>query len=472
MEAASRQFPEHARAALNDPRLQRALKHIKSGFVEKRTRAVEQLPEFKALCAAAQAVKEQSLADLDFYLEAFEARVIEAGGQVHWAADAVEARRMVLEICQAAGARTVTKGKSMIAEEIALNPHLERHGVTPIETDLGEYIIQLRDDPPSHIIAPAIHLDRHQLGDLFAAAHGSEERKKNTGEANEKRRDDPEELLAEARAVLRRHFVEADVGITGANLLVAETGSAVIVTNEGNGDLTRTLPPVHIVLASLEKVVPTVADALTVLRVLARSATGQEFSAYTSVVTGPRRTEEVDGPREFHVVLLDNGRSRFLGGEFRDMLRCIRCAACLNHCPVYGSVGGHAYGWVYSGPMGAVLTPLFLGIGESRDLPFASTFCGRCETVCPVGIPLVELMRRWRTRAFKERAEPPVSRHLLRLWAWIARHPRIYRLLADWGSVALRRLVRGTGSPRPLPEGQSFLTQWGRKQGARGSRDE
>jgi L-lactate dehydrogenase complex protein LldF len=464
VEAACRQFPERARAALKDPHLRRALGHIKSGFVEKRARAVEQLPEFEALCGAAQAVKEQSLADLDFYLEAFEARVIESGGRVHWAADASQARQAVLEICRAAGARTVTKGKSMIAEEIALNEHLERHGVRPIETDLGEYIIQLRGEPPSHIIAPAIHLDRHQIGDAFAAAHGSgaaARRRADAGEAGEETRDDPAKLLTEARAVLRRHFLEADVGITGANLLVAETGSAVIVTNEGNADLTRTLPRVHIVLASIEKVVPTVNDALTILRVLARSATGQEFSAYTAFASVPRRAEEADGPEEFHVVLLDNGRSRFLGGEFRDMLRCIRCAACLNHCPVYGSVGGHAYGWVYSGPMGAVLTPLLLGIGESRDLPFASTFCGRCETVCPVGIPLVELMRRWRSRAFKGHIESPVSRFLLRLWAWIARHPRIYRALADLGSVALRRLTRG----RPVPEGQSFLSQWRRKRG-------
>jgi L-lactate dehydrogenase complex protein LldF len=471
VEAACRQFPKRARIALDDPQLQGALGHIKAGFVGKRVRAVAQLPEFEELCAAAQAVKEHSLAHLDFYLEAFEARVVESGGQVHWAADAAQARQMVLDICQAAGAATVTKGKSMIAEEIALNEHLERNGVTPIETDLGEYIIQLRKEPPSHIIAPAIHLNRHQIGRTFAAAHGSETTRPNTIRPNTIR-NDPGELLAEARTVLRRHFLKADVGITGANLLVAETGSAVIVTNEGNADLTRTLPRLHIVLASIEKVVPTVNDALTILRVLARSATGQEFSAYTSFASGPRRAGEADGPEEFHVVLLDNGRSRFLGGEFRDMLRCIRCAACINHCPVYGAVGGHAYGWVYPGPMGAVLTPLFLGIGEARDLPFASTFCGRCETVCPVGIPLVELMRRWRSHAYQGGIEPPTSRFLLRLWAWIARHPRIYRRLADWGSVALRRLLRGIGSPRPVPEGQSFLTQWKQKQGARDIRDE
>ena len=292
----------------------------------------------------------------------------------------------------------MTKGKTMIGEEIDLNDYLEANGITPVETDLGEYIIQLRDEPPSHLIAPAIHLIKEQVAETFRAAHTDLDPKRPLSEAPA--------LLAEARAMLRSRFLAADVGITGANFLVAETGTSIIVTNEGNGDLTQTLPKIHIVLAWLEKVVPTLEDAATILRVLARSATGQEMSVYTTVSTGPRRPDDLDGPEQYHVVLLDNGRSRMLGSEFHDMLRCIRCGACLNHCPVYHAVGGHAYGWVYSGPIGAVLTPSLLGIEEAGHLPNASTFCGRCESVCPMRIPLPKMMRHWREREFEP---PPVA---------------------------------------------------------------
>ena len=236
----------------------------------------------------------------------------------------------------------------------------------------------------------------------------------------------PRQLCDEARALLRPKFLAADVGITGANFLIAETGSSIIVTNEGNGDLTQTLPRVHIVMASLEKLVPTFEDAATLLRLLARSATGQEFSSYTTVSTGPRRSGDLDGPEAYHVVLLDNGRSQMLGGEFHDMLRCIRCGACMNHCPVYAAVGGHAYGWVYPGPMGAVLTPSLIGIDEAAALPNASTLCGRCESVCPVKIPLPKMLRHWREREFSKRLTPPVWRTGLSLWSWVARHPALY----------------------------------------------
>src|SRR5207302_738173 len=226
--------------------------------------------------------------------------------------------------------------------------------------------------------------------------------------------------------VLRPRFLAADVGITGANFLIAETGSSIIVTNEGNGDLTQILPRVHIVVTSLEKVVPTLEDAATLLRLLARSATGQEFSSYTTISTGPRRTGDLDGPEQYHVVLLDNGRTELLGGEFQDMLRCLRCAACLNHCPVYAAVGGHAYGWVYPGPMGAVLTPALVGVEEAGHLPNASTFCGRCESVCPVKIPLPRMMRHWREREFARRLSPATVRAGLWLWAFFAKRPRLY----------------------------------------------
>ena len=304
---------------------------------------------------------------------------MESGGRVHFAPSAADARDIVLKICKDAGASLVTKGKSMVSEEIGLNAHLEATGIEVAETDLGEHIIQIRHDAPSHIVAPVIHLNKEEIAEDFVRAH--------RGLPQDRSLSAVPDLVAEARAVLREKFVSADVGITGANLLIAETGSSVIVTNEGNGDLTGTLPKVHIVIASIEKLVPTLEDACTVLRLLARSGTGQEITTYTTFATGPARDGDPDGPRQYHVVLLDNGRSEMLGGDFRAMLRCIRCGACLNHCPVYGTIGGHAYGSLYPGPMGAVLTPALYGIDHARDLPNASSFCGRCEEVCPMAIP-------------------------------------------------------------------------------------
>ncbi len=399
MESTSADFTANAKRALADADLQTALKRMRTGFIERRTEAALRLPEFDALRDAAVDIKNHTLAHLDVYLERYEARVVESGGTVHWCADAAQARDVILNLCRKAGARSVTKSKSMIAEEIALNEHLEAAGIEPVETDLGEYIIQLAKEPPSHIIAPAVHKTKDQVADLFVAHHAA------LGFTT--RHDEPRALVDEARQVLRQKYLDADVGITGANFLIAETGSSVTVTNEGNAELTQILPKTHIVIASIEKVVPTLEDATTILRVLARSATGQEFSAYTTFANGPRRPGDLDGPEAYHVVLLDNGRSAMLGTEFQDMLRCIRCGACLNHCPVYASIGGHAYGWVYSGPMGAVLTPMLIGVEAAGHLPNASTFCGKCEEVCPMRIPLPRMMRHWREREFEARLSPP-----------------------------------------------------------------
>jgi len=469
METTSPKFKENAHKALHDGQLQRALGNVKRGFIQKRRKAVDKLPEFEALRDRALDIKNHTLAHLDLYLEAYEKNVTASGGHVHWAATAEDARAAILSICEKAGAKSVTKGKSMISEEVGLNDHLEKAGLKVVETDLGEYIIQLRNERPSHIIAPAVHLNRDQVEADFRRTH--------THLDDQRSLEQPEQLLSEARGVLREKFLAADVGITGANFLVAETGSSIIVTNEGNGDLTQLLPRVHIVIASLEKIVPTLDDASQILRVLARSATGQDFSVYTTLSTGPRRPEDMDGPDEYHVVLLDNGRSSMIGTKFQDMLRCIRCGACMNHCPVYHSLGGHAYGWVYPGPMGAVLTPSLIGIDKSGHLPNASTFCGRCEAVCPMRIPLPRMMRAWREREFERHLNPSAQRFGLKAWAFLAKRPWLYQRLtalmmrllhqsaAGKGAIRTLPLARGWTRYRdlPVPEGKTFQAMWAKR---------
>jgi L-lactate dehydrogenase complex protein LldF len=469
MQPQSHAFKAKAKQGLADRHLQSAMARVEKNFVGHRRAAVAGLPEFDQLRSEARAIKDHVIAHLDFYLEAFERQVVTQGGQVHWCRSPREARETILALARAAGARTATKGKSMIAEEIALNPFLEKNGVAPIETDLGEYILQLAGEPPSHIIGPAVHKTRDQISDLFHSHHSAL--------GLTQRLTEPEAMVAEARGVLRQKFLDADIGITGANFLVAETGSAVIVTNEGNGDLTQILPRLHIVLASIEKIVPTLEDACTLLRVLARSATGQEASVYTTFATGPKRLVDVDGPDEFHVVLLDNGRSALIGTEAQALLRCIRCGACMNHCPVYQAVGGHAYGWVYPGPIGAALNPMMLGIEETRDLPAASTFCGRCEEVCPMQIPLPGILRYWRTRAYAAGIEPSLQRAALKLWGFVARRAWAYRPLAraimfvlnvfgrKRGRFSSLPLAGGWTAARdlPAPQGPTFIDQWRRR---------
>lgn len=442
-ESTAHDFKNNAKAALKDAQLQRALHHVPGGFVQKRADAAARLPEFEDLRDIGLEIKNHTLDHLDLYLDAYEQKVTESGGVVHWAATADEARAIIVDLCQARGAKTVTKGKSMISEEISLNEALENAGIRPVETDLGEYIIQLRGETPSHLIAPAIHLKKDQIEADFRRVHQDLRANRNL--------DEPASLVHEARQVLRQKYIDADIGITGANFLVAETGTSVIVTNEGNGDLTQILPRTHIVIASIEKIVPTLEDASTLVRLLARSATGQEISNYTTFSTGPKRPGDPDGPAEYHVVLLDNGRSSMLGTEFQDMLRCIRCGACLNHCPVYHAVGGHAYGWVYSGPMGSVLTPNLIGVDEAGHLPNASTFCGRCQEVCPMRIPLPRMMRNWREREFEQRLTPFTIRRGLGLWAWFAKRPKIYRRLTRTAAKVLSKMSGGKGRLRQLP---------------------
>ncbi len=469
MEVRSPAFKQNVSRAMDDDPLQEALGHMREGFIVRWQRAVDALPEFEALRDSARDIKNHTLAHLDLYLDAFEEKAKAAGGHVHFAPTASDARDIILKICRDAGARTVTKGKSMITEEIALNDHLAAHGIEPVETDLGEYIIQLRKEAPSHIIAPAIHVTRDQVEANFRAAHGDLDPDRDLSE--------PTTLLAEARSVLRQRFQDADVGITGANFLVAETGTSVIVTNEGNGDLTQSLPRVHIVVASIEKITPTLEDVSQIIRVLSRSATGQDTACYTTFSTGPRRPEDPDGPEEYHVVILDNGRSAMLGTVFQEMLRCIRCGACMNHCPVYHEVGGHSYGWVYPGPMGAVLTPALVGVDQSGHLPNASTFCGRCEAVCPMKIPLPKMMRHWRQDEFERHLSPATQRWGLGLWAFAARRPRLYHFgtrlaMRVLGKLGARRgrfrqlpLAGGWTKHRdlPAPQGETFQSMWAKR---------
>lgn len=464
MKIKSQQFKQQASHALNNENLQTALKKAKSGFIDKRRKALEALPEFEPLRKTAKEIKQHTLSYLDFYLSAFEKQVEKHNGQVHWASDAKMACEKIVQICQQANAKKIIKGKSMVGEEIALNEALETAQFEVIETDLGEYIIQLANEPPSHIIAPAVHKTREEISELFYKHHQQHGFDK---------LEQVSELVDSARHILREQFTSADVGITGANFLIAETGSIVLVTNEGNGDLTSHLPKVHIVITSIEKVVPTLEDVNVFLRLLGRSATGQTLSTYTSFITGAKRETDLDGADEFHVVLLDNGRSSVLHSEYADMLRCIRCGACMNHCPVYSNIGGHAYGWVYPGPMGSVLTPLLCSIEQAANLPNASTLCGRCEEVCPMSIPLPTLLRQHRFQEFDKKLQPFSQRWALKLWAYLATHPTLYRFMVNkklWflnlfsrnGWIKRAPMSKAWTQSRDIlaPEGQSFISQY------------
>ncbi len=452
MRTTSNRFPESADAALTDATLQASLEQVRHVMPQIRSAATAQCDDFAQLCDRAADIRRTSIGALDRLLETFERAVVASGGHVHWARDGDEATRIVTGICAASGARRVIKSKSMVTEEIELNAALEVAGYEVTETDLGEYIIQLRGEKPSHILAPSLHVTLAQVGETFHARHGIERDAPPT---------DADEMLMEARRVLRDRFLDADVGITGANLLIADTGGAVIVTNEGNADLAMILPDTHIVVTGIEKVVASLPDAGAILKVLARSAIGERMANYTTFVHGPRQDGEAAGPENYHVVLVDNGRSDMLGSPFHDMLRCIRCSACLNHCPVYTAVGGHAYGSVYSGPMGAVLTPAFAGLPATFHLPQASTLCGRCAAVCPVGIPLPALLRSWRERAFDRSLTPAGERVGLRAWCFVNRRPFWYRAVTALTRTILRgRSVRDSDGRRWIRRLPGFAAAW------------
>ena len=473
MQVASVDFRARAAGALANARLQANLRRFGSGFADKRTAARRAFGEdaFEQLRDAAAAIRDRALGDLDAWLLRFEAEAARRGTTVLWAQDADEVCRLVLEVCRQHGLSKAIKSKSMLSEEAGLNDALGAAGVEAVETDLGEYILQLAGEPPSHIIAPAIHMDQSEVSALFVKHHGRAPT------------DDIARMTREAREVLRPQFLSADLGISGGNFLVAETGSVAIVTNEGNGRMVTTLPRVHIAITGIEKVIPTLEDLSALNRLLPRSATGQDISNYFSILTGPRAPGDADGPEHMFVILVDNGRSGLVGGALKEMLRCIRCGACMNHCPVYQTVGGHSYGWVYPGPMGSVLTPAYQGIENALDLPQAATLCGACHVACPVKIPLPDLLRTLREMQTDRGLRPWGERAAFRAWAFAARRPwlyawatRIAARLLNWAGGRRGRIARlplagrgwTLGRDFPAPEGRTFrdLYRAGRKREA------
>lgn len=461
-------FKDRANAALANPTLKLAIDRTTGTAERKRAAAIAAFPEFEAARARGRAIKDHVIANLVHYLEMFERNAIASGAQVHWAADDAEARAIVTRICLEAGAKTVTRSKSMLGEEIGLPHALADAGIERVETDLAEHIIQLAGEHPSHIIWPAMHRTREQVADLFRNSH-----------TPPPAAEDPATMVQSARTQLRARFLGADVGISGANFLIADTGATCTVTNEGNAELTTTPPRIHIVTAGIEKIVPSTAHAFGLLRLLVRSATGGEMTQYTTFHCGPKRSGDADGPEQMHIVLVDNGRTKMLANEFRDMLRCIRCGACMNHCVVYRQIGGHAYGGTYPGPMGSVLTPVLDGLTTSRELPNACTMNGRCAEVCPVEIPIPTLLRAWRVRSWRERLEPGSLRAGIGFWAQVARRPVLYRLASRIGVRALRLIGKGGWISRmplaggwtayrdmPRPSGKTFMEQYRSQQAA------
>jgi L-lactate dehydrogenase complex protein LldF len=452
---------ETIKQTLDDPRLQLAIYTASGRLMDHRAHAVagDVLPEYQELRTQANQIKKHTIENLDYYLEQLEANVVAHGGKVIYCRDGEEVADFVLGLAKERGARLIVKSKSMTSEEIHFNERLERHQLEAVETDLGEYILQLAHQRPYHIVAPALHMTRYDVADVFTKTLGVEKEVV------------PENQTKIARAVLRKKFLQADIGVTGANFLVADSGAVVVVENEGNARLSSSTPKIHIAVAGIEKLVPRAQDLAVFLDLLGRSATGQPLTVYTSFLSGPRRGEEVDGPDEFYLILLDNGRTKLLTDpEKRQSLYCIRCGACLNHCPVYRKIGGHNYPWVYSGPIGAIITPQFHSITEDGWLPFASSLCGACAEVCPVKIEIPKLLLKLRsevTEAKRRQGTGGLERLAFCMFAWVMVHPKVYRLAGSIGAK-LAPLVPAIGPLKnwasqrtlPRPAKQSFHQWW------------
>ena len=470
MRPRSDQFHKLSSEALEDSFLREALKRASSSFHAAKTDAVDSMPDWEELRQRGHDRKNRAIENLPEALEVFEKNFRSRGGEVHYCEDGAAARDKILSIIRSNDGSSVTKSKSMVTEEIDLNDHLEAAGLSVLEGDLGEYIIQLAGEHPSHIIAPAIHKSREEVAELFHDHLGS----------------DPDadipELTRVARKTLREAFLGADIGISGANFVIAETGTIVLVENEGNIRMSTTVPRVHIAVVGIEKVLPRRADLATLLRLLCRSATGQRVTSYISFISSPRTEGEGDGPEKLHVVFLDAGRSKLWADPTqREALNCIRCGACLNFCPVYGSVGGHSYGWVYPGPIGSDITPHYVGIEKASQLPQASSLCGRCGEVCPMKIPLPDMLLGLRAKAVEAGSAGFVEKLSMRVFSLLARSPRLWRLLLAFGRPFYRLVVRAglaavLGGPArrwsrsrslPLP-GRSGFRRWWREDAEKG----
>jgi L-lactate dehydrogenase complex protein LldF len=442
-------YPARARETITRrPGVRESVTAAALAFDGHRHRAYSEI-DAAAWRAWAEGVKDNALTHLPELLEQAEARLTEHGAVVHWAETAEDVARLLESLVRRSSARRAVKGKSMLSEELGVNAVLERAGVEVFETDLGEYIIQLLGEPPSHIVGPAIHRSLEEIRALFHERFGT------AADAS------PEVLAAAARRVLREAFLTADIGFTGCNFLVAETGSVAVMENEGNVRLSSSMPKVHVALVGIEKVIPRWSDLATFLQLTARAATGQRVATFVSVLHGPRGAER-DGPEEMHVVLVDNGRTKVLADpEAWRTLRCIRCGACLNTCPVYRQTGGHAYGWVYSGPIGAVLAPAMLGLEAAHPLPFASSLCGACAEVCPVRIPIPDLLVEWRRRSVEKGLTPWWEHAAMAGYTGAALRPGVFgaaeRLLR-----ALPVLPPGWTDTRaaPRPATRSFRDRW------------
>jgi L-lactate dehydrogenase complex protein LldF len=443
------EFLDAADEALANPNLQRILGKLSDSLGARNRQAWAEMPGSEQARLKARAIKDATLAELDTHLATLTDSVERRGGKVHFAVDGEEACQTIVAIIRARGARKVVKSKSMTSEEIHLNQALEAAGMEVVETDFGEYIIQVAGHRPSHIVGPALHLSAQDVAGILS------------GEAGQTLSDDREELAAFARRQLRMRFAEAEVGITGANFAVAETGTIALISNEGNARLTTSLPKVHIAVMGVEKVIPKMADLPYFLKVLARAATGQKLSVYTSLVSGTRREGEIDGPEEFHLIILDNGRLEILQGPLRESLFCIRCGACLNACPIYRNVGGHAYGGVYAGPIGAVLTPLYDGLPQNHHLPHASSLCGACQAACPVKIAIPEMLVQLREQLHHQPQQRPsrIESLAYRLWARMMRSPRLYAMATWLATRTIGRLKRRSGWMRRLPAGLGGWTE-------------
>lgn len=447
-EVKTRDFYSASAVSIRDPQLRRALERVGTGFDSARREAIDEVSSevWEQWRDEARRVKEHTLERLDYYLELLYDNVTAAGGQVHFAKDSAEANAIVTEIARRNQVKVVTKGKSMVSEELGLNDALEDMGIEVYETDLGEYIIQLAHETPSHLVAPALHKTKEQVAQLL------------TDHLGVPYTDDIEEMAQIARQALREKFLVADLGISGANFLVAETGTLVIITNEGNGRLCTSAPRIHVGITGMEKVIPSLQDLAVFLRLLPRSATGQRISSYVSMVTGPRRSTDEDGPEQFHLVIVDNGRSRLLSDpHLREALYCIRCGACLNICPVYQKVGGHAYGWVYPGPIGAVVSPSLVGLDQASDLPQASSLCGACREACPIKINIPRMLLHLRHKLAEspdaeEGSAGSGSKLLARGYAHLMSRPGLLAGVHKLGRVVQKPWVKGGKIPSlPIP---------------------